>query len=216
MGNREDLIDGATRSLYEKGYSRTTARDIASASGVSLAAIGYHFGTKEALLHAALYREMERWGDDLATAAGKKIEPGMSPTERFEAIWTGVIESFTAHRRLWMLQFELLGHLDSLPELRKNLVASTADAREGWSNCSVTRASSRAGHTHWALSTRRCCSASRSSGWWIPTTRCPPRNCSRRCGRCRHTWPETTEGNLPQEVPFTLVRKIRPCRARLP
>ncbi|AHK33610.1 TetR family transcriptional regulator [Rhodococcus opacus PD630] len=131
MGNREDLIDGATRSLYDKGYSRTTARDIASASGVSLAAIGYHFGTKEALLHAALYREMERWGDDLATAAGKKIEPGMSPTERFEAIWTGVIESFTAHRRLWMLQFELLGHLDSLPELRKNLVASTADARDG-------------------------------------------------------------------------------------
>ena len=35
MGNREDLLAGAQRCLYEKGYARTTARDIASASGVS-------------------------------------------------------------------------------------------------------------------------------------------------------------------------------------
>ncbi|MGH4006514.1 MAG: TetR family transcriptional regulator, partial [Pseudonocardiaceae bacterium] len=44
MGNREDLLAGAKRCLYEKGYGRTTARDIAAAAGgVSLAAIGYHF-----------------------------------------------------------------------------------------------------------------------------------------------------------------------------
>ncbi len=37
---------------YDKGYARTTARDIATAAGVSLAAIGYHFGSKEELLEA--------------------------------------------------------------------------------------------------------------------------------------------------------------------
>ena len=58
MGNREQLLDGALACLYDKGYARTTARDIASAAGVSLAAIGYHFGTTEVLLNAALLRAM--------------------------------------------------------------------------------------------------------------------------------------------------------------
>ncbi|MGH3648185.1 MAG: TetR/AcrR family transcriptional regulator, partial [Micromonosporaceae bacterium] len=51
MGNREALLEGAKRCFHEKGYARTTARDIAQASGVSLAAIGYHFGSKEALMN---------------------------------------------------------------------------------------------------------------------------------------------------------------------
>jgi AcrR family transcriptional regulator len=42
VGNREQLLEAAKRCLYEKGYSRTTARDIATAANVSLAAIGYH------------------------------------------------------------------------------------------------------------------------------------------------------------------------------
>ncbi len=55
MGNREDLLAGARRCLFEKGYSCTTVRDIATAAGgVSMAAIGYHFGSKEALLNEAL------------------------------------------------------------------------------------------------------------------------------------------------------------------
>jgi len=54
MGNREELLVGAKRCLREKGLSRTTARDLSAASGVSLAAIGYHFGSKEALLSQAM------------------------------------------------------------------------------------------------------------------------------------------------------------------
>ncbi|GAA5003457.1 hypothetical protein GCM10025734_40840 [Kitasatospora paranensis] len=62
MGNREDLLAGAKRCLYEKGYGRTTARDIASAAGVSLAAIGYHYGSKEALLTQATIQALGEWG----------------------------------------------------------------------------------------------------------------------------------------------------------
>jgi AcrR family transcriptional regulator len=54
MGNREALLSGAKQSLLEKGYDRSTVRDItAAAGGVSMAAIGYHFGSREALLTAA-------------------------------------------------------------------------------------------------------------------------------------------------------------------
>ncbi|EFL11040.1 predicted protein [Streptomyces sp. AA4] len=52
VGNREDLLEAARVCLRERGLS-TTARDIASEAGVSLAAIGYHFGTKDALLAQA-------------------------------------------------------------------------------------------------------------------------------------------------------------------
>ena len=50
MNNREALLVAAKQCLLEKGYARTTARDIASAAKVSLAAIGYHFSSKDALL----------------------------------------------------------------------------------------------------------------------------------------------------------------------
>ena len=54
MGNREDLLAGARRVIIERGVAKVTARDIASAAGVSLAAIGYHFGSKEQLITEAL------------------------------------------------------------------------------------------------------------------------------------------------------------------
>lgn len=68
MGNREDLLAGALRCIREKGYARTTARDIAAAAGTSLAAIGYHFGSKEALLNEAMFAAFDSWGQALAGA----------------------------------------------------------------------------------------------------------------------------------------------------
>ncbi|NHW87893.1 helix-turn-helix transcriptional regulator, partial [Escherichia coli] len=46
MGHRERLLAGARNCLYERGYTRTTARDIVAASDTNLASIGYHFGSK--------------------------------------------------------------------------------------------------------------------------------------------------------------------------
>ncbi|OLF14004.1 hypothetical protein BLA60_02160 [Actinophytocola xinjiangensis] len=118
MGNREDLLAGALHCLHEKGYARTTARDIATAAGVSLAAIGYHYGTKDDLLNAALQQAMADWGDDLA-AALTSAGPDLTPAERFEQTWNRVISSFTDNHRLWAIQFELLASLDRKPELRE-------------------------------------------------------------------------------------------------
>jgi hypothetical protein len=58
ISNRDALLLAAKKCLWEKGYNRTTARDIASAAGVSLAAIGYHFSSKETLLTC---RHGETW-----------------------------------------------------------------------------------------------------------------------------------------------------------
>ncbi|MEV0267202.1 TetR/AcrR family transcriptional regulator [Hamadaea sp. NPDC050747] len=127
MGNREDLLEGAKRCLYEKGYARTTARDVATAAGVSLAAIGYHYGTKEALMNTALLQALEEWGEDLARTMAVETDPAATPAQRLESVWTNVLQSFADHRALWSVQFEVLGRLD--PEMQQTFAAANRGAR---------------------------------------------------------------------------------------
>ncbi|HZA82892.1 MAG TPA: TetR/AcrR family transcriptional regulator [Actinomycetes bacterium] len=131
MGNREALLAAAKRCLYEKGYARTTARDIAAASGVSLAAIGYHFGSKDALLNEARIQAIGEWNAELTRALAADVGPDATPMERFEAIWTKVIESFETHRPLWAASFELLTEIDQAPEVRKVVAEAQERARLG-------------------------------------------------------------------------------------
>lgn len=131
MGNREDLLTGAKRCLYEKGYARTTARDIATASGVSLAAIGYHFGSKEALLNAALVEATAEWSEELERTLATAAVTEVGPIERFETIWTRVVELFATHRPLWAANFEIFAQLDHVPEMRQFFADALHRARFG-------------------------------------------------------------------------------------
>ena len=119
MGNREALLAGAKRCLIEKGYARTTARDIAAASGVSLAAIGYHFGSKEALMNQAIYEFVGEWGEEVQRALSAEGELAAEPLERFETIMGRTSESFGGPARgMWAAQLELMGPMGQNEELR--------------------------------------------------------------------------------------------------
>ncbi|MEV3981963.1 helix-turn-helix domain-containing protein [Nonomuraea sp. NPDC049758] len=131
MGNREDLLAGARRCLEEKGWGRTTVRDIATASGVSMAAIGYHFGSREALLNAALVEAMGEWGEKVGAALAALDDPGRSPAESFEALWEQLIGSINEHRTLWLANLEALVQAEHSPELREQLVAGQREGRRG-------------------------------------------------------------------------------------
>jgi len=132
MGNREDLLAGAKRCLLEKGYARTTARDIAAASGVSLAAIGYHFGSKDALMNQAVYESIGDWGDEVERAllaAGDLTAP---PLRRFESVMERTLESFSGSAHgLWASQLELMTLINQSDELRTFLAGVQKDAAEG-------------------------------------------------------------------------------------
>jgi AcrR family transcriptional regulator len=131
VGNREDLLAGAKRCLYEKGYARTTARDIAAAAGTSLAAIGYHFRSTEALLNTALNQAADDWGDEIGRALALDAGAGADPMERFETIWRRVIDSFATHRELWATSFEMLAQSERAPEVRERLADSLKQGRLG-------------------------------------------------------------------------------------
>ncbi|MGW1751269.1 TetR/AcrR family transcriptional regulator [Streptomyces sp. NPDC002092] len=133
MGHREDLLEGAKRCLLEKGFLRTTARDIVKESGTNLASIGYHYGSKDALLVQAYVSLIE--------ATGHRFEPGgdgeaekstpAGSLERFQAVWTNIVEAVGESRAIWMLSFELILQGDRMPEVRRMLVEAEEQGRSG-------------------------------------------------------------------------------------
>ncbi|MEV7419045.1 TetR/AcrR family transcriptional regulator [Streptomyces sp. NPDC089919] len=127
MGHREDLLEGAKQCLVEKGFVRTTARDIVNASGANLASIGYHYGSKDALLTQAFIALMEEWGESQGPA---RAGEGGSP-ERFRSVWQGFLAREKQSRPLWAASMEVALHGERLPELRALLAASQTEGRKG-------------------------------------------------------------------------------------
>ena len=80
MGHREALLVAARRLLEERGYAHITARDLVAASDTNLASIGYHFGSKAALLNAAIEAAFEDWSGKLADFA--MSDPDATPMQR--------------------------------------------------------------------------------------------------------------------------------------
>jgi AcrR family transcriptional regulator len=131
VGHRERLLEGAKRCLYEKGYGQTTARDIVAASGTNLASIGYHFGTKEVLLNAAVIEAIDEWGEELERIFQGVPDIDAEAMGRFEAIWERVTESFQTHRALWVSSFEAFAQAERSPELREQLADGQEQGRYG-------------------------------------------------------------------------------------
>src|ERR671921_761174 len=131
MGHRQRLLEGAKRCLYEKGYGQTTARDIVAVSGTNLGSLGYHFGTKEALLNAAVLEAIDDWGQELERVFTSVSETDTEEMGRFEAIWTRVIESFETHRALWVSSVEAFAQTERSPELREQLAEGQEEGRYG-------------------------------------------------------------------------------------
>jgi len=132
MGHKEDLLAGAKRCLYEKGYARTTARDIVAASGTNLGSIGYHYGTTEALLDEALYEAIGEWGEELERTLAIDNDFPAGSLERFELYWTRVLASFAAHRPLWAASIEVAAQIDHIPQVRQLLARGLEEGRLAW------------------------------------------------------------------------------------
>ncbi|MFG1798455.1 TetR/AcrR family transcriptional regulator [Nocardia sp. NPDC049149] len=115
MGNREDLLAGARKAIVERGVAKTTARDIAAAAGVSLAAIGYHFGSKEQLITEAL-------ADALGNAIGDGMEAmirdsgGTPLITGFTELWNAMPRIFEENRDSMVASMENLVRIARSPE----------------------------------------------------------------------------------------------------
>jgi len=132
MGHREDLLAGAVACLREKGYARTTARDVVAASGTNLGSIGYHYGSMEALLNAAVMAGIRDFADELARAMDTEIDPAATPIERFEQYWTRVLDAFAAHRQVFLGSFDMFALAQRVPEVRTAIADGLQGGRFMW------------------------------------------------------------------------------------
>ncbi|WP_395244738.1 TetR/AcrR family transcriptional regulator [Agromyces sp. MMS24-K17] len=125
MGNREDLLAGARRVIVERGVAKATARDIATEAGVSLAAIGYHFGSKDRLITEAL---VEALGTDLGEQIEELVLAGRDRPllDGFAAMWNRMPEVFAANREALLASLENTVRVLRDPEAAAHLHAATA------------------------------------------------------------------------------------------
>ncbi|MFF9048735.1 TetR/AcrR family transcriptional regulator [Streptomyces parvulus] len=130
MGHREDLLEGAKRCLLAKGFMRTTARDIVKESGTNLASIGYHYGSKDALLAQAYVALVEAMGDAFEGDGGLDETPPGS-LERFERVWSNIVGTMREPGSVWRLSMEIVALGDRLPEVRDHLAAAQREAGRG-------------------------------------------------------------------------------------
>ena len=63
---RERLLHTALRLFAEKGFSKTSTREIAQAAGANIASISYYFGDKAGLYRAVYTEPMGSASDDIA------------------------------------------------------------------------------------------------------------------------------------------------------
>ena len=76
---KDRILDAAEALFMEHGFEATSLRAITAAAGVNLAAVNYHFGSKEELFQAVLTRRLDPMNQervDLLTALEREAGAG--------------------------------------------------------------------------------------------------------------------------------------------
>lgn len=115
--NREALLEAAVQCLQQRGYARTSVRDLAAASGTNLGAVGYHFGSKDALLIEAITRNVRQWID----ALGELVHRQMASGGGIEAVLSELHAAVVEHESLVVAFFDALAQAGHLSDLRQQL-----------------------------------------------------------------------------------------------
>ena len=83
MNTKDRILDTAERLFARDGFEATSLRSITAEAGVNLAAINYHFQSKEALVQAVIGRRMGPMNDRrLALLDAYEAQAATPPTAR--------------------------------------------------------------------------------------------------------------------------------------
>jgi AcrR family transcriptional regulator len=85
MNTKTRILDAAERLFAHRGIEATSLRTITAEAGVNLAAVNYHFQSKEALLHAVIARRLDPINETrlgMLDACEKEAGDGPLPLDR--------------------------------------------------------------------------------------------------------------------------------------
>jgi AcrR family transcriptional regulator len=109
VGTRERILNAALDLFIEKGFDKTSLREIAEQLGVTKAALYYHFASKEDIL-MALHLRLHEFGFDALTQLGDQ-EP--TPA-RWADLLDQVVDQMLAHRKIFLLHERNQAALEAL------------------------------------------------------------------------------------------------------
>lgn len=114
------LLDTAARLFAEHGYQATTMRAVTAEAGANIAAVNYHFGSKQALLEAVVHRALGPVVEERRARLDELEAEGQPSVEAIvDAIIGPLIDRMSADPST-ALVIRLLGRLlvDPDPEMR--------------------------------------------------------------------------------------------------
>jgi AcrR family transcriptional regulator len=126
--HRTRLLEAAGRLLRERDYGSITARDLVAASDTNLGSIGYHFGSKEALLNEAIGLALEEWADTIGRAIDTDASDGLLPW--MMSSLGVVLDQYDLIRPYYGAFIEALARSARAPALRRQLAAHYERQRE--------------------------------------------------------------------------------------
>lgn len=130
-GTRERVLEAACKAFADKGYRDTTVAEICRRAGANIAAVNYHFGSKE-----ALYRQAWQWAHR-AMLDAFPADGGVDPRAAAEQRLRGRIRS-TLQRALSEdgLEYRIMSHemanpMGLLEQVIQDTIRPLAEATEG-------------------------------------------------------------------------------------
>lgn len=101
---RQDLLNAARSCVRTHGLAGTTSREITTVANANLAAITYHFGSKDELIAEALFGELER----RVQPALAMLEGDGPPEQRVLMVVQALSVEFERSRQDTLVYFEAL------------------------------------------------------------------------------------------------------------
>lgn len=125
--NRDQLVEGTLRCLERLPAERITARAIADEADANLASIGYHFGSKDDLVTAAVIAGLDRWLDEIERMLGDL--QSTTAAERFRRASVVIKETRQRHTGLAQMFFAAMAKAAHDARVREQLAAGFRKTR---------------------------------------------------------------------------------------
>lgn len=122
--SRDALVEAAAALFREKGYERTTVRDLAEAVGMQSGSLFYHFSSKSEIL----YEVMRRGIDDLTAAVRLELQACENPRDELIIMTRTHLRTLLSNTQASLAS--LLYEWRSLPQEQRDKVVQLRDQYE--------------------------------------------------------------------------------------
>ena len=127
LSTENRLLDAAAELFAVRGYASVTIRDISDKAGANIAAVNYHFGSKEQLHALAMEHARQRALKEDPYPAGPPPAGPLTPERKLRRHLRAMLgRAFATGPAGWYMQIVLREMVDPTPALKQTIDANIA------------------------------------------------------------------------------------------